>query len=364
MIFINILILFVILFWCMFFMMSPMAFDAPDSSNSTSTILTLLVIYYIPFYIFAFYHFMDWSFFVFKAKNIMFASVILITLALYAFGYFGLVFNALRGVNNSGLTISKDKVFYSGKIVEGADPATFKEIPNSSYARDKNRIYYNGKKLETANTGEIKNILISGTTYVSSYWQIGNEVYIGDTLVPNVDVKNFQAYSSDKAKDGKTHYLYTKALNVDYESFKWFELYDYYGHYGIDKNNVYSNEKTILAMADTDSFKIRTDLKGANFAEDSTHLYYLAGEHSTLIDQVERKSFRDAVSKTQQDRGYFVDENYVYRFNRITPGIPAYYLLKEADVNNFQVTGYDNDTNSDANDGSSFYLEGKLVPQK
>ncbi len=51
--------------------------------------------------------------------------------------------------------LNKDKVFYAGEQVKGADMRTFK-ILNEYYAKDKNVVYYLGAKLGTTDTASFE----------------------------------------------------------------------------------------------------------------------------------------------------------------------------------------------------------------
>jgi hypothetical protein len=127
-----------------------------------------------------------------------------------------------KGAENPQVNYSKDKdkVFYNGKIINDADPATFSFIYTGAFwqefGKDKNHIFYRGNvitgaDIKTFNAGQARH------TYISSYYSgpysfDKNNVYYGTSSIPGVDLKTFTNVACGFMKDKNYFYIEGKIV--------------------------------------------------------------------------------------------------------------------------------------------------------
>ena len=177
-------------------------------------------------------------------------------------GYFKTAFNSSKGIKSYVYSVVEDEVYFSGDKLKEADAKTFHQnykptdAINPDYTFDKSHVFYLGQVVEGADPSAFANIAHRKTGHIKKYWSDTKAVYYKGEKIQNADPKNFVVYEYDKAKDSKKYFLRDIALDVDYDSFKWLSRQtDYYGFYGSDKEHICCDNKKILLMADTESFK-------------------------------------------------------------------------------------------------------------
>lgn len=92
---INIGTAFLLLFWPLVLFTSVMMFDAPGSTESLSTMITVILVVAYPIYIFSIYHFMNTKFFGLSALLCLKIISVIVLLAMSVFGYFTMLWEAL-----------------------------------------------------------------------------------------------------------------------------------------------------------------------------------------------------------------------------------------------------------------------------
>jgi len=117
---IDIVVTLLLLFWPLVFGTSFMMFDAPGSTNDVSTILFVIAVLCYPVYIFLLYWVFRGNYFGLSGRLMTIVSVGFVMVVSATF-YGRLTVNALRGVKNTGITITDDTVYHDGKALQSAD---------------------------------------------------------------------------------------------------------------------------------------------------------------------------------------------------------------------------------------------------
>ena len=290
--------------------------------------------------------------------------------------------------------IAKDKnnVYYNGKKMENVDSKSFKNFGNF-IGKDKNRVFYITGN-EDIKDADAKSFEIMGDTY---YFRDKNNIFVikysndfpagqGFIKLPNIDRNSFITLSEEIGKDkngvyyfgekikginpnnvrvieemGQDNYilqsennyyltfnsnsdLYDRKndkieakkinnLNIDFSTFKYFEILNYYK----DKNSFYYR-------SDNDLKKIKSeiDVKSADkmlelndFVKDKNNLYYFSNgkiEKINLNIDVKSLEFFDDIDSSYSS--YIKDRNNVYFVDNKNGKVK---IVKNADKNTFQI---------------------------
>ena len=249
----------------------------------------------------------------------------------------------LEEVEDSYNEILKDKkrVYAAGRMIEGADPASF-EIIIGRYYKDKKNVYTEWNKIDNA---DVKTFEVIDGNYSCDK----NRVYFDGMEIPGIDRESFETIGYSYSKDKKNVYYEKEPVkDADIESFMLILPENLYGEYakdknrvyysgrelkGVDpesfqrvnsvinkdKNNVYNNEK-IVEGADPETFQ---EIERTPFYKDKNRVYY--GVYGVQIMDVDIKTFKVL------DFHYSKDKNYVYYENK---------KLETLDSKTFEVIDY------------------------
>lgn len=352
-IFVNIAVTFVLSFWPVMFMMSPMMFDAPGSVNDKNAIVNLMLVMCYPVGLFFILGITGIHYFGISGYKLAAASTVIIAFAFSIFGYYGLLLNAIKGIASSGYSVVVDKVYFDGKPIQGVDSQTFifpaadkMRSAYSYYARDKQHLYYRGKVVKDALAEDIHEVENSR----GLYWHNNKQVLYDDKVLHGATPENFSPYKdfTGWARSDTGHefnvFSYGKQLpTVDGESFA--PLNDFYAR---DKNKIFFKDELILPGADAASFRL---LSEHDFARDKNHVYYLSSKQPFIIGDADPASFEVF------DRGYAKDKNNIFHVKQFA----MVEKLGQADVASFEVTEYDEANRSEARDAKHYYFDGKIV---
>ena len=293
-----------------------------------------------------------------------------------------------------GYYIAKDKnnVYYNGKKMENVDSKSFKNFGNF-IGKDKNRVFYITGN-EDIKDADAESFEIMGDTY---YFRDKNNIFVikysndfpdgqGFIKLPNIDRNSFITLSEEFGKDkngiyyigekinginpnnvrvieemGQDNYilqsennyyltfnsnsdLYDRKndkieakkinnLNIDFSTFKYFGILNYYK----DKNSFYYR-------SDNDLKKIKSeiDVKSADkvlelndFVKDKNNLYYFSNgkiEKINLNIDVKSLEFFDDIDSSYSS--YIKDRNNVYFVDNKNGKVR---IVKNADKNTFKV---------------------------
>ncbi|MGN6399121.1 MAG: DKNYY domain-containing protein [Flavisolibacter sp.] len=111
----------------------------------------------------------------------------------------------------------KNRVYYffgnsdggNRRIVEGADPKTFKRLCEYRWGVDKNNVFYQNKKLEGLNLNKLQVLYSADTSdHFVEYVKDDKLVYHADELLQGADAKTFKVVSGQKwqAEDKNSKY--------------------------------------------------------------------------------------------------------------------------------------------------------------
>lgn len=256
-----------------------------------------------------------------------------------------------------GLAKDKNRVFYieDNKDVTGVDAKTFERMGETYYFRDKNNVFalkdYNPYDLEM-----LKNIDRNSFNTLSK--EIGkdkNGVYYFGEKIDGISSNNAKVVEALGDNDyilqsGNDHYLMTvnekdsdnnerfeikkiNGLNIDYDTFKYFEMYDLYK----DKNNFYYHSdndlKKIKSDIDVKSAEKMIELR--DFIKDKNNIYHFSDgklEKINLKIDVNNLEYLDDGNSTFSN--YLRDGKNVYFVNDEGGKVK---IVKNVDRNTFKV---------------------------
>lgn len=350
-IFLNIAITFALMFWPIMFMMSPMMLGAPGADNDKSALTGMLLFLCYPVGIFLLLWIFNGSYFGFRGFTLTIISIVVIALAFSLFGYISLFSNLARGIANSGYSIADDQVYYDGKLIETADSESFidfkeNEFRSSWHAKDKNYFYYSGVIVEGAIPDNIQKTDINGDVY----WLNSTQVIYGDKILPGANPDKFSGFEDFRGwtysiSNGQYFvYINGKRLpDVDKDTFT--PLSEFIGK---DKSHIFEQDKMILSETDARNFELFDD---HSFGKDNNYIYYMAHVKPFAIEGIDLESFEIL------DWSYLKDKNHIY----YTHQYKSIEKLNQIDVASFEITDYDESTNSHARDKNHYYYGAKIV---
>ena len=262
-----------------------------------------------------------------------------------------------------GLAKDNNRVFYieDNKDVTGVDAKTFERMGESYYFRDKNNVFalkdYNPYDLEM-----LKNIDRNSFNTLSK--EIGkdkNGVYYFGEKIDGISSNNAKVVEALGDYDyifqsGNDHYLVTvnegnsydksddntkekfkikkiNGLNIDYDTFKYFEIYDLYK----DKNNFYYHSdndlKKIKSGIDVQSAEKMIELR--DFIKDKNNIYYFSdGKLEKINLKIDVNNLEYLDDGNSVFSSYLRDGKNVYFVNDEDGKIK---IVKNVDKNTFKV---------------------------
>ncbi len=267
-----------------------------------------------------------------------------------------------------GIAKDKNRVFYIDrhKDIENADAKTFERMGESYYFRDKNNVF--ALKNDYSDSNYNSGLEVLKNIDRNSFDILNNEIgkdkngvyYFGKKIdgIPSNNAKIVEELGDNDyiLKNGKDYYLITvnarnsyyesngdekekfkikkiNGLNIDYDTFKYFEIYDLYK----DKNSFYYH-------SDNDLKKIKSDINIQSaekmielndFIKDKNNLYYFSDgklEKINLKIDVNNLEYLDDGNSTFSN--YLIDGKNVYFVDNEHGKIK---IVKNADRNTFKV---------------------------
>ena len=267
-----------------------------------------------------------------------------------------------------GIAKDKNRVFYIDrhKDIENADAKTFERMGESYYFRDKNNVF--ALKNDYSDSNYNSGLEVLKNIDRNSFDILNNEIgkdkngiyYFGEKIdgIPSNNAKIVEELGDNDyiLKNGKDYYLITvnagnsyyesnddekekfkikkiNGLNIDYNTFKYFEIYDLYK----DKNSFYYH-------SDNDLKKIKSDINIQSaekmielndFIKDKNNIYYFSDgklEKINLKIDVNNLEYLDDGNSTFSN--YLIDGKNVYFVDNEHGKIR---IVKNADRNTFKV---------------------------
>lgn len=351
-IFFNLIICCLLLFWSGAVMMSPMMFDAPQSTNSRSTIFMLIAIYFFPVFLFGVFRYFSATFLTISVDKILIAFAIIAVLLNIVFGIPKLLSNSLRGISSTDYTVNAKGVYYSGVKIADADPTTFKRYGTTSldlYSHDQHHVFYGGKTLSGADPKTFMPMMFNNQD--SGFWKDQNQVYYKGTALEKSNASDFTILGGLYAKSSTTVYYGSQVLNdADVKSFIFLE-----SGLAKDKSDLYLYGKTLKMGVDLTTLRIYPydPAIGIRFIHDAHKVYVLAIQTPQAIPDADPASFKI------MERSYLKDKNHVYFYNNTQVSV-----ITGADAASFEVLpNYDSVHQAEAKDQSHYYLEGAAIKE-
>ena len=247
------------------------------------------------------------------------SKTLLIMAVIFSFSFIGTI-----GAEN--YKIENEKVFYNTghdvyELISEADASSFETI-YWIYAKDKNNVYYTSKIIEGADPTSFATINNDLSNNLSNFYSKDKDhIFCRGEILAVVDLDTFMTWSNRNsyAKDKNNVYNSCEIINgVDVNSF---EVLD---RYGKDKNNVYWGGY-IVKGADANSFIELED----GYGKDSDNYFY-GGKIITSLIEI------NAAKELEKNGFNYTEENYQSNqlFNRLKGNIilkveekgEAYYL--------------------------------------
>ncbi len=351
----NILITLAFMFWPILFAMSPMMLAAPGSENDKSQVTFIILLLSFPVGISLLIWIFGINYFGISGFKLTIISTAVVVTGLSVFGYFGMFLNLAKGISNSGYSIAASRVYYEGKVIDGADSESFTILDDDRYgssiafsAKDRSHVYYNGAIVDGAIPDNLKKIKINNELY----WVNATQVILNDVVLQGANPQEFYGFENPGfsgwaySTNGQEYivYIHGKRLpDVDRGSFTVLSEF-----FAKDNNHIFNQDKIILLEANADDFELFED---HDFGKDKNHIYYLAHLQPFAVNGIDVESFEIL------ERGFLRDKNHIY----ITHQYKSIARLEQADVASFEVTGYDDSTESEARDKNHYYYEEKIV---
>ena len=204
------------------------------------------------------------------------------------------------------------------EMSKNIDRSSF-DILNAEFGKDKNGVYYFGEKIDGISSNNAKVVEALGDNdYIL---QSGNDHYL--MTVNEKDSDNNERFETKKID----------SLNIDFDTFKYFEMSDLYK----DKNSFYYHSDSDLKKikSDIDVKSAEKVLKLNDFIKDKSNLYYYSNgkiEKINLKIDVNNLEYLDDENSTSSNylrdgkNVYFVDNEY-----------GKVKIMKNVDRNTFKV---------------------------
>ena len=230
------------------------------------------------------------------------------------------------------------------EMSKNIDRSSF-DILNNEFGKDKNGVYYFGEKIDGISSNNAKVVEELGDyDYI---FQSGNDHYL-----VTVNEGNSYDKSDDNTKE-KFKIKKINGLNIDYDTFKYFEMDDLYK----DKNNFYYH-------SDNDLKKIKSgiDVKSAekiielrDFIKDKNNIYYFSdGKLEKINLKIDVNNLEYLNDRNSVFSSYLRDGKNVYFVNDEGGKVK---IVKNVDKNTFKVVN----GNYGVDSKNVYYLGEKLV---
>ena len=210
------------------------------------------------------------------------------------------------------------------EMSKNIDRSSF-DILNAEFGKDKNGVYHFGEKIDGISSNNAKVVEELGDyDYI---FQSGNDHYL-----VTVNAGNSYDKSDDNTKE-KFKIKKINGLNIDYDTFKYFEIYDLYK----DKNNFYYHSdndlKKIKSDIDVKSAEKMIELR--DFIKDKNNIYYFSdGKLEKINLKIDVNNLEYLDDGNSVFSSYLRDGKNVYFVNDEDGKIK---IVKNVDKNTFKV---------------------------
>lgn len=359
---INIFMFCALSIWGGLIMMSPMMFATESYDKELSSIYTFAAMLLFPVPLLMIMSYFDYTFLSINSIKVATFVAVIAFIVLSISGSFTKLLNLHKGINNSGYTITDSKIYHNAKVLEQADIASFAPLSNDDlldrvsrheidgYATDENHVYYNGKVIENFSPKNARFIALQDRVFLINNNQVLSNGRILAEAIPdkfNVFEEHTHWAFSDNNDGYHVYYSDNKLPNVDKNSF---ELLSYY--YAKDVNNIYKGKDKILEQADAKTFQILS--LDDRFAFDKNNVFFINTQNEHTLDGVDYTTLMPLKIDS-----YVKDKDNIYH-------VEQYETIHKlaVDYNSFVTHNFDATTQSDANDKTHYFHNGKVVGNK
>ena len=229
------------------------------------------------------------------------------------------------------------------EMSKNIDRSSF-DILNAEFGKDKNGVYHFGEKIDGISSNNAKVVE-----------ELGDYDYIfqsdNDHYLVTVNEGNSYDKSDDNTKE-KFKIKKINGLNIDYDTFKYFEIYDLYK----DKNNFYYHSdndlKKIKSDIDVKSAEKMIELR--DFIKDKNNIYYFSdGKLEKINLKIDVNNLEYLDDGNSVFSSYLRDGKNVYFVNDEEGKIK---IVKNVDKNTFKVVN----RNYGVDNKNVYYLGEKL----
>ncbi len=359
---INIFMFCALSIWGGLIMMSPMMFATESYDKELSSIYTFAAMLLFPVPLLLIMSYLDYNFLSMSSIKVATFVAVIAFLVLYASGSFTKLLNLHKGINNSGYTITESNIYHNAKVLEQADIASFAPLSNDDlldrvsrheidgYATDENHVYYNGKVIENFSPKNARFIALQDRVFLINNNQVLSNGRILAEAIPekfNVFEEHTHWAFSDNSDGYHVYYSDKKLPTVDKKSF---ELLSY--SYAKDENHIYHNNTIVLTQADAQTFEILSN--DNRFAFDQNTVFFIDSINAHALDSIDH-----ATLLPLKIDSYVKDKDNIYH-------VEQYETIHKlnVDYDSFVTHNFDATTQSDANDKTHYFHNGKVVGNK
>jgi len=213
-------------------------------------------------------------------------------------------FELIPNIHSRGQEYAKDKdqVFFMGKVVAGADPATF-ELTGWVMGKDSKAVFRGADMI----SNDSKNFKVEGNISRDSKY-----VYNRMDTIHGADPKTYKEIKGRRNLGIDKDHVYCQNEKVEGSDPRSFRLVGLF--YWKDRTGVYDNYCKKLSMDHRTLFTMK---KGTNYLRDKDHIYH----GKLIIKDADRSSFRIL------NNSFSKDKNHVFYYE---------HVIEDADISSFK----------------------------
>lgn len=347
---------FLLAYWPVLAVTSVMMFGGPGAANDEARIRNIILILYYPALITGVYWLSGASLFGISGKGLFIVSVVIVTLGIYALGYFRLAGNLLRGINNEGYSVAGDIAYYNAKRIANADTDTFRPAEEErstlrqvEYYVDKNRVYYQGIVVPGVDPVGFRRFEVDNPYgRIGEYWRDDRVVVHNGERLEDSDPNDLEFWREPYVRSGRNVYHFSHRLNgADADAFEVITPF-----LAKDNQRIYYGHTAILPEADAVTFKLADPEQSTSIGVDKHSVYLmLTGTDSRVLEGIDRETL------VLLDNGaYLKDKSAVYHMT-------GWDIVRVPDANpaNFRTAHYSDETPYHATDGVHYWVNGERI---
>lgn len=347
---------FLLAYWPVLAVVSVMMFGAPGATNDKARVRNVILQLYYPLLIAGMYWLNGSSLFGISGKKLFLLNAVVVSLGIYALGYFHLAGNLLRGINNEGYSVVGDKAYYHAKLIEGVDTQSFQPaegetgiLLQSGYYLDQHRVYFRGIAIPGLDPRSFRQMDVPNPYGRSGeYWRDDQVVVHGGQILEGSDPGDVEILHVNYVRSGNNIYYNDHRLSgADVATFA--VITDVLAK---DQSRIYYGQNAILPGADAASFQLADPRQSTDIAVDKEYVYFIpTAAGSRMLESVDGETLEIL------DEGTYVkDKHAVYHLTgRDIVRIP------DADPTSFRTVRYSEQTPWHATDGVHFWRNGQLI---